>query len=225
MEKIIRAVGYIENDFTEKFGIPRQSGKADGVLSRIFFYPPYNTEACFKELKGFSHIWLLFDFSQAKTDAFHATVRPPRLGGNERVGVFASRSPFRPNGIGLSVVRLVEIGRCEQGVYLTVAGADLLNGTPIFDVKPYLPHADCLQNAVGGYADQVAPYRLNVRFSEGVKEKIPADKLLGLIDCLAQDPRPSYQDEPRRVYGMRFGKQNIRFQVAEKELTVIEVEE
>ena len=225
MEKQIHAIGYIENDFTEKFGIPRQSGKADGVLSRIYFTPPYNTPACFKELDGFSHVWLLFDFSQAKTEEFHATVRPPRLGGNERVGVFASRSPFRPNGIGLSVVRLVDIGTCDKGTYLTVAGADLLCGTPIFDVKPYLPHADCVSNALGGYADKVAEYRLSVRFVEGVKEKIPAEKLTGLIDCLAQDPRPSYQDEPSRIYGMRFGRQNIRFQVAGTELTVIDVEE
>ena len=139
MKKSVNAIGYIENDFKEKFGIPRQSGKANGIVSRIHFYPPYNAEEAFKALDGFSHIWLLFDFSEAKTDEFHATVRPPRLGGNTRVGVFASRSPFRPNGIGLSVVKLLSVEKTAQGVCLLVAGADLLNGTPILDVKPYLP--------------------------------------------------------------------------------------
>lgn len=224
MEKQVHSIGYIENDFTEKFGIPRQSGKADGVVSRIHFYPPYQTEDAFKAIDGFSHLWLLFDFSSAKTDEFHATVRPPRLGGNTRVGVFASRSPFRPNGIGLSVVKLLKVEKTAQGICLVVGGADLLNGTPILDVKPYLPHADCILNAVGGYADGVADKRLTVVFEDGAKEKIPADKLAGLIDCLAEDPRPSYQDEPDRVYGMSFGGYEIKFRVAQATLTVVNVE-
>lgn len=224
MEKQIHSIGYIENDFTEKFGIPRQSGKADGVISRIHFYPPYQTEDAFKAIEGFSHLWLLFDFSAAKTDGFHATVRPPRLGGNTRVGVFASRSPFRPNGIGLSVVKLLKVEKTAQGICLVVAGADLLNGTPILDVKPYLPHADCILDAVGGYADSVADKRLTVAFEDGVKEKIPAEKLAGLIDCLAEDPRPSYQDEPERIYGMSFGGYEIKFRVAGETLTVLHIE-
>ena len=224
MEKQVKAIGYIENDFKEKFGIPRQSGKADGVVSRIRFYPPYGVEEAFKGLEGFSHIWLLFDFSAARTTEFHATVWPPRLGGNTRVGVFASRSPFRPNGIGLSVVRLLDIEKTDEGICLVVAGADLLCGTPILDIKPYLPHADCIEGAVGGYADGVAEKRLTVRFAEGVAEKLPADKLAGLTDCLSEDPRPSYQDEPTRIYGMAFGKYNVKFQVQNGVLTVLSIE-
>ena len=224
MEKQVQAIGYIENDFKEKFGIPRQSGKADGVVSRIHFYPPFNNAEAFKGLEGFSHIWLLFDFSAAKTTEFHATVRPPRLGGNTRVGVFASRSPFRPNGIGLSVVRLISVEKTNEGVCLTVGGADLLSGTPILDVKPYLPHADCIEGAIGGYADKVAEKRLCVRFEKGVQEKIPAKKLAGLTDCLSEDPRPSYQDEPTRVYGMAFGEYNVKFRVEDGTLTVLSIQ-
>lgn len=224
MEKSIKAIGYIENDFKEKFGIPRQSGKASGVISRIHFYPPYHTEEAFKEIEGFSHLWLLFDFSAAKTEEFHATVRPPRLGGNTRVGVFASRSPFRPNGIGLSVVRLLKAEKTPQGVCLIVSGADLLNGTPILDIKPYLPHADCIIGTVGGYADGVAEKRLSVRFESGVEAKIPPEKLSGLTDCLAEDPRPSYHDEPGRIYGMAYGNFNVKFRVENGVATVIEIE-
>ena len=224
MEKTVTAIGYIENDFTEKFGIPRQSGKAESVVSRIHFYPPYHVEEAFKAIEGFSHLWLLFDFSAARTEEFHATVRPPRLGGNTRVGVFASRSPFRPNGIGLSVVRLLSLEKTAQGICLVVAGADLLNGTPILDVKPYLPHADCIISAVGGYADGVAEKRLAVVFFEGCKQKIPSEKLEGLIECLAEDPRPSYQDEPERMYGMTFGGYNVKFRVEQDTLTVLSIE-
>ncbi len=222
-KKTVNAIGYIENDFKEKFGIPRQSGKASGVVSRIHFYHPYHTKEAFKEIEGFSHLWLLFDFSKAKTEEFHATVRPPRLGGNTRVGVFASRSPFRPNGIGLSVVKLLNVEKTEQGVCLIVSGADLLCGTPILDVKPYLPHADCILDAIGGYADGVAEKRLSVVFPEPLKEKIPLEKQAGLIDCLAEDPRPSYQDEPDRIYGMAYGNFNVKFQVENNVLTVVEI--
>ena len=223
MNKTIQAIGYIENDFKEKFGIPRQSGKAEGVISRIHFHPPYNTEDAFKELEGFSHLWLLFDFSKAKTEEFHATVRPPRLGGNRRVGVFASRSPFRPNGIGLSVVKLVSVEKTEQGICLVVGGADLLDETPIFDVKPYLPHADCIAGAVGGYSDAVSEKKLAVVFPDHLKAKLPQEKLQGLIDCLAEDPRPSYQDEPERIYGMAYGDYNVKFSVADGVLTVMDL--
>ena len=224
MKKTVEAIGYIENDFNEKFGIPRQSGKAEAVVSRIHFYPPYNMEEAFKALDGFSHLWLLFDFSKAKTSEFHATVRPPRLGGNTRVGVFASRSPFRPNGIGLSVVKLLSIEKTTDGICLLVGGADLLNGTPIFDVKPYLPHADCINNAVGGYADGVAEKRLSVVFSPSALGKLPPEKQAGLTACLAEDPRPSYQDEPDRIYGMTYADKNVKFCVEKDVLTVLDIE-
>ena len=224
MKKSIHAIGYIENDFREKFGIPRQSGKAEGVVSRIHFYPPYHVEDAFKEIEGFSHLWLLFDFSKAQTEEFHATVRPPRLGGNRRVGVFASRSPFRPNGIGLSVVKLLSVEKNEQGICLIVGGADLLNGTPILDVKPYLPHADCILDAVGGYADAVSEKRLLVVFPDELKAKLPPEKISGLIDCLAEDPRPSYQDVPDRIYGMAYGNYNVKFTVHGDVLTVTDLQ-
>ena len=223
MEKVVKAIGYVENDFKEKFGIPRQSGKAEAVISRVYFYPPFGAEEAFKGIEGFSHLWLLFDFSEAKIADFHATVRPPRLGGNTRVGVFASRSPFRPNGIGLSVVKLLSVEKTERGVCLVVGGADLLNGTPILDVKPYLPHADCIVGAVGGYADSVAEKQLTVRFAAGIKDTLPAEKLAGLTACLAEDPRPSYQDEPQRIYGMAYGKYNVKFRVENGILTVVEI--
>ncbi|MBQ8374020.1 MAG: tRNA (N6-threonylcarbamoyladenosine(37)-N6)-methyltransferase TrmO [Clostridia bacterium] len=223
-EKIIRPIGHIQNDFKEKFGIPRQSGKAAHLLSRVVFYPPYNEKEAFRALEGFSHLWLLFDFSKAQTDGFSPTVRPPRLGGNARVGVFASRSPFRPNGLGLSVVKLERVEFCDQGAALIVSGADLLDGTPIFDVKPYLPHADCIETAVGGYADAHADDCLQVDFPPSLLEKIPHEKRAGLIECLSQDPRPSYQDDPLREYGMRFADFNIRFRVREQTLFVIAVD-
>ena len=225
MEKTITIIGHIENDFKEKFGIPRQSGKAKHTLSRIVFHPPYCAVEAFQELDGFSHLWLLFDFSQAKTDGFSPTVRPPRLGGNARVGVFASRSPFRPSSIGLSLVKIEKIERNTNGVSLLVSGADLLDGTPIFDVKPYLPYADYAENAVGGYADAHANDRLEVIFPPALLQKLPPEKQAGVLECLAEDPRPSYQDDPLREYGMRYGAYNVRFRVENGVLTVFAVDE
>ena len=223
--KTITPIGYIENDFEEKFGIPRQSGRARHVLSRVVFQPPFCVAEAFKEIVGFSHLWLLFDFSKAQADGFSPTVRPPKLGGNQRVGVFASRSPFRPNGIGLSLVKLERIEEIDGKISLIVSGADLLNGTPIFDVKPYLPHTDCVLDAVGGYADEHVNDGVTVIFPPELLKKIPPEKREGILECLAEDPRPSYQDDPSREYGMRYGGFNVRFRVEKDVLTVFCVEE
>ena len=218
----VKPIAYIQTDFKEKFGIPRQSGRAK-LLGRVVFFSEYAKKEATRALDGFSHIWLLFDFSKAHKAEWSATVRPPRLGGNERVGVFASRSPFRPNPIGLSCVKLIKIESVAGELSLVVEGADLLDGTPILDVKPYLPHADCVLDAIGGYADDVKDYRLEVAFPPVLLEKISKEKRAGLIECLADDPRPSYQDDDR-VYGMRFSEWNVKFQVKENTLTVVEVE-
>ena len=226
MEKnlTINPIANIRSDFKEKFGIPRQRGRAPSLMAEIVFVPPYSCEEAFRGIEGFSHLWVLFDFSLAHREEFSPTVRPPRLGGNERVGVFASRSPFRPNPIGLSCVKLEEVKRGEEGVALTVSGADLLDGTPIVDIKPYLPFADCVQNAMGGYADEKKNYRLQVNCSNVLLEKLPKEKRQGLLECLADDPRPSYQEDSERVYGMRFGDFEIKFRVEKDILHVISVE-
>ncbi len=223
MEQTIIPIAYIRNDFKEKFGIPRQSGRAPSCISRIVFEKEYGVDEAFRGIEGFSHLWLIFSFSQTPEKAFSPTVRPPRLGGNERVGVFASRSPFRPNRIGLSCVKLVSVEKTDEGNTLIVSGADLLDGTPIFDIKPYLPFTDCIENAVGGYASAHENDKLQVEFPASLLEKIPKDKREGLIECLADDPRPSYQEDTR-VYGMRFGNFEIKFSVTEKLLTVTFVE-
>lgn len=219
----IRPVAYIRNDFKEKFGIPRQSGRAPSLTSKIVFLPEYRNLDTLREIEGFSHLWLLFDFSKAHKTAWSATVRPPRLGGNKRVGVFASRSPFRPNPIGLSCVRLVRVeNREDEGCVLIVSGADLLDGTPIFDIKPYLPFADCQPSATAGYATQGERHFLQVDFPEPLLQKIEEEKRDGLIECLADDPRPSYQDDGR-IYGMRFADYEIKFKVENDTLTVLSV--
>ncbi len=218
----IQPIAYIRSDFKEKFGIPRQSGRAPSLRAEVVFLPPYAQAEAFRGIEGFSHLWLLFDFSLAHREGFSATVRPPRLGGNERVGVFASRSPFRPNSLGLSCVKLEEVRLTEEGCSLLVSGADLLDGTPIFDVKPYLPFADCVERATAGYAGERVEHCLKVVFPDELLRKIPQDKQAGLIECLSDDPRPSYQEDGRE-YGMRFGEFEIRFAVAGEVLTVNEV--
>ena len=222
----VKPIAYIETDFKEKFGIPRQSGRAESLTGRIVFLPEYRNPDALRELEGFSHIWLLFDFSKSHRNEWSPTVRPPRLGGNRRVGVFASRSPFRPNPIGLSSVRLVKIEETEQeGVVLHVSGVDLLSGTPIYDIKPYLPFSDSHPDAIGGYADGVEAFRLQVAFPESLLAKIPNEKQAALLECLSEDPRPAYHDEPERVYRMRYADFDVHFSVEEDNLTVVDVEE
>ena len=225
MEQSIRPIGHIHTDFKEKFGIPRQSGRVDALRGRIVFLPEFRNPDALRGIEGFSHLWLIFDFSLAHRDGWSPTVRPPRLGGNTRIGVFASRSPFRPNPIGLSSVRLVAVEHTEhEGDVLVVSGADLLDGTPIFDIKPYLPFSDSHPDAVGGYADGVKDHRLTVDFPDRLLRQIPEDKREALCACLAEDPRPSYQDDPDRVYSMRFAAFDVHFTVREGHLTVTAVD-
>jgi tRNA-Thr(GGU) m(6)t(6)A37 methyltransferase TsaA len=221
---IVKPIAHIRTDFKEKFGIPRQSGRAPSLLAKIVFEPEYATEEAFREIEGFSHSWLIFDFSLAHRTEFSPTVRPPRLGGDKRVGVFASRSPFRPNPIGLSCVKLVSVEHTKtEGTVLIVSGADLLDNTPILDVKPYLPYADCVPEALGGYTDTHQKRSAKVVFPEELLAKVAQEKRAGLCECLAEDPRPSYQDDPKRVYGMRFADFDIKFTVENGILTVTDI--
>ncbi len=223
-EHVIKPIAFIKSDFKEKFGIPRQSGRAPSLLSKIVFEPEYRDSNALRGIEGFSHLWIIFDFSLSHKNGWSPTVRPPRLGGNEHVGVFASRSPFRPNNLGLSSVKLVEIEKTKEfGDVLVVAGADLLDGTPVYDIKPYLPFTDCHVDAVGGYADGVKDYQLKVDFPENLKSLIPNQKIDGLIECLKDDPRPSYHEDGRE-YGMSFSNYEIKFSVNGKTLSVIDVQ-
>lgn len=217
-------IAHIKSDFSEKFGIPRQSGLVEELTAEVVFEPEYRVPEALRGLEGFSHLWLIWEFSQARREGWSPTVRPPRLGGNRRLGVFATRSPFRPNPIGLSCVRLVEVRQHrELGPVLTVAGADLLDGTPIYDIKPYLPYADCKPDAVGGFASQPKGADLEVECPPELLLRVPEDKRSGLLAVLAQDPRPQYQDDPERVYGMAFAGLEVKFRVAGDRLTVTEI--
>jgi tRNA-Thr(GGU) m(6)t(6)A37 methyltransferase TsaA len=218
-------IAHIHSDFPTKFGIPRQSGLVAELRSTVVFTPEYRNADALRGLEGFSHLWLIWQFSQAVRQDWSPTVRPPRLGGNTRMGVFATRSPFRPNAIGLSCVALTGIRETEEfGTVLEVAGADLMDGTPIFDIKPYIPYADCHPEATGGFTDTAGDFLLTVNFPPALLQKIPADRQAALLGVLSHDPRPSYQHSPERVYGMRFGGFDVRFQVAEHILTVVAVE-
>ena len=220
----ITPIAYIKSDFPEKFGIPRQSGLVEELTATVVFQPPYRVPDALRGLEGFSHLWLIWEFSQARREGWSPTVRPPRLGGNKRLGVFATRSPFRPNPLGLSCVRLLEIRQDrEQGTVLVVSGADLLDGTPIYDIKPYLPYADCKPEAVGGFAARPKGADLAVDCSPALLDRVPEDKRAALLAVLAQDPRPQYQDDPERVYGMAFAGLEVKFQVAGDRLAVTEI--
>ena len=218
----MRPIAHIKSDFSEKFGIPRQSGLVEELTAAVVFEPEYRDPSALRGLEGFSHLWLIWEFSRSQ--GWSPTVRPPRLGGNKRLGVFATRSPFRPNPLGLSCVRLVEVRQDRAlGPVLVVAGADLLDGTPIYDVKPYLPYADCKPDAVGGFAAQPKGADLEVDCPPELLEIVPEGKRAALLAVLAQDPRPQYQDDPRRVYGMAFAGLEVKFQVAGERLTVAEI--
>lgn len=217
----MKIIARIRSDFPEKFGIPRQSGLVDALRAQVVFEPEYRSPEALRGLEGFSHIWLIWQFSQAVREGWSPTVRPPRLGGNARMGVFATRSPFRPNAIGLSSVRLEGIDlHTPDGPVLRVAGADLMDGTPIFDLKPYIPYADSHPDAVGGFAGSAPQEALEVDFPPELLELVPPDRREALLGVLAQDPRPSYQDDPERVYGFAFAGINVRFSVREGVLRV-----
>lgn len=221
----LHVIARIHSDFPTKFGIPRQSGIVPALKSQIVFEPAYRNPDAVRGLEGYSHIWLIWEFSENIRENWSATVRPPRLGSNTRVGVFASRSPFRPNPLGLSSVRLEKIElTLDRGPVLYVAGADLMDGTPLFDIKPYLPHNDCHPEATGGFAAKVRDYAVEVSCPEPLLAKLPAEKRQALLEVLRQDPRPGYQDDPERVYGVAFAGFDIKFQVAGGLLTVCAVE-
>ena len=219
----MKIIAHIKNDFTSKFGIPRQSGLVPEMMSQIIFEPEFRNPDAIRGLENFSHLWLIWNFSQSKpTEAL--TVRPPRLGGNKRMGVFATRSPFRPNPIGLSCVKIEKIEiDAELGPVISVLSADLMDGTPIYDIKPYIPYADCIPNAVGGFADNVKEYRLNVNMPSDICGGIDEKFKSALYEILANDPRPSYQNEPERIYSFEFGGYKIRFKADEKNLTLTEL--
>lgn len=219
----MKRIGYIYTDFPEKFGIPRQSGLVEELKGKIVFEPAYRTADAVRGLEGFNYIWLLWEFEGVKRDSWSATVRPPRLGGNKHMGVFATRSPYRPNPIGLSSVKLDRIELTEQGPVLYVSGIDLRNRTPIFDIKPYLPYVDCHSDAVDGFAGEVKEYALEVVFPEELLARIPEGKRRAIVEVLKQDPRPSYQEDPERKYGVSFAGFDIRFTVRGNILTVFEV--
>ena len=224
-EHILRPIAHIESDFPEKFGIPRQAGVVEALRARVVFEEAYRSDDALRGIEGFSHLWLIWQFSENLRADYSPTVRPPRLGGNTRLGVFATRSPFRPNALGLSCVRLLGLEKDEKkGTVLLVAGADLMDGTPIYDVKPYLPYADSHPEATGGFAPDPGA-TLQVAFAPGAEEKIPADKREALRGVLANDPRPRYQHDPERVYAMSFAGLTLRFRVEGETLTVTEAEE
>lgn len=217
-------IARIHSDFPTKFGIPRQSGLVDNLTAMIVFEPEYRNADALRGLDEFSHIWLIWGFSEAERDEWSPTVRPPRLGGNTRMGVFATRSPFRPNAIGLSSVKLLEIKKHPQlGTVLIVGGADLMDGTPIYDIKPYLTTTDCHPDATKGFTSQNTEYTLAVEISQSLEKKLPKDKVSALHDVLAQDPRPAYHHDEARIYGFPFAGFEISFKVEENVLKVLDV--
>ena len=217
-------IATIRSDFPTKFGIPRQSGLVEELRATVVFEPEYRSPDALRGLEDFSHLWLIWQFSEAVRDKWSPTVRPPRLGGNTRMGVFATRSPFRPNPIGLSCVRLLGVDlEAEEGPVLRVGGADLLDGSPIFDVKPYLPYVDAHPEASGGFALQQQQGSLRVDAPADLLRRIPEDRRQALLDVLAQDPRPGYQHDAARVYGMEFGGFDVRFTVEDGVLRIREI--
>ena len=225
MEQIhIRPIARMKSDFSTKFGIPRQSGLVQELRSTVIFEPEFRNPDALRGIEDFSHLWLIWQFSEAVRTEWSPTVRPPRLGGNTRMGVFATRSPFRPNHLGLSCVRLLGVEHTEQyGTVLHVGGADLMDGTPIFDFKPYIPYADCQPDAAGGFTDSAGDFLLSVDFPPALLALLPEDKREAAVAVLSHDPRPSYQRKPDRIYGVSFAGFDIRFTVEDTTLTVVEI--
>lgn len=220
----MKVIARMKSDFSTKFGIPRQSGLVPELRSTIIFEPEFRNPDTLRGLEDFSHIWIIWQFSEAVRTEWSPTVRPPRLGGNTRMGVFATRSPFRPNNLGLSSVRILGLEHTEEfGTIIHVGGADLMDGTPIFDIKPYIPYSDCHPEALGGFTQSIDDFILDVNISADLLEKIPKDKRNALLGILSHDPRPSYQKDSDRVYGLTFSGLDIRFQISQKTLTVIEI--
>ena len=222
----MKIIAKMKSDFPSKFGIPRQSGLVNELRSTIIFEPEYRNDNALRGLVDYSHLWIIWQFSEAIRDNWTPTVRPPRLGGNTRMGVFATRSPFRPNPLGLSCVKILGIERTQNyGTVIHVAGADLMDSTPIFDIKPYVPYCDCHPDAIGGFTQGAQTYILDVYVPDDQMKKIPKDKHQALLSVLSHDPRPSYQNDPERIYGMTFSKCNILFSVKDGRLTVHEIQE
>ncbi|MBR3955332.1 MAG: tRNA (N6-threonylcarbamoyladenosine(37)-N6)-methyltransferase TrmO [Clostridia bacterium] len=218
----IQPIAHIRTDFPAKFGIPRQSMLVQSLHGKIIFEPQFRNADALRGLEDFSHLWLIWQFSQAITEEWSPTVRPPRLGGNKRMGVFATRSPFRPNSLALSVVKIENIDlHTPQGPIITVSGVDMLDNTPVFDIKPYLPHIDSIPEAAGGFALPVAEQKLEVEFSANALSTLPQDLLLPIQAILAQDPRPHYQEDENRTYGFHYNKYEIHFRVKGNKVTVV----
>lgn len=221
----MKPIAHIYTDFKTKFGLPRQSGLVKEITGKIVFEKEYSVAEAFKGLEDFSHIWILWEFSKAKKESWKPTVRPPLLGGNKRMGVFATRSPFRPNSIGLSCVKLERIDYdTDLGTILYVSGCDIMNGTPIYDIKPYLPYCDSVPDAVGGFTETLGERKLEVSIDDALLGRVPEEKRDELIGVLAGDPRPSYQDDPGREYGFEFADFEVGFRVEGKKLIVTRIE-
>ncbi len=224
MEATVKAIAYMRSDFPTKFGIPRQSGLVEELRSTVVFEPEFRNPDALRGIEGYSHLWLIWQFSEAVQESWSPTVRPPRLGGNTRMGVFATRSPFRPNSLGLSCVKLLGLEQtADHGTVLHVAGADLMDGTPIFDIKPYIPYGDSHPEATGGFTDTADDFLLEVDFPQDLLSLLPESKRSAALGVLSHDPRPSYQRKPGRVYGLSFAGFDIRFTVEEDTLHVVEV--
>ncbi len=217
----MKIIARIRNPYDGKFGVPRQSGLVEEVVSTVVFEPEYRVAEALRGIEEFSHLWLIWAFDRAEREEWSPTVRPPRLGGNQRVGVFATRSPYRPNAIGLSCVKLLAVEKGNEGTVLKVAGADLMNGTPIYDIKPYLPYADCRTEATGGFTDRTEKRTVRVEIPEALARGMSPEERKALTAVLKEDPRPAYQDDPERVYAFEFGGKHIEFRVTEGVLKVL----
>ena len=219
----MKVIARIRNPYDGKFGVPRQSGLVEQVVSTIVFEPEYRVPEALRGIEEFSHLWLIWAFDQAEREDWSPTVRPPRLGGNQRVGVFATRSPYRPNAIGLSCVKLMAVEKEKEGVVLKVAGADLMNGTPIYDIKPYLPYADCRPEETGGFTDRTEKRTVKVEIPESAAKELSAEELEALKAVLQEDPRPAYQDDPERIYAFEFSGRHVEFRVENGLLKLIKL--